>query len=241
MDAHLEIAYWSVVKDLEPAAEIDIAKLQGALPKFLASTGTSAKAGEVIFECLSDIAWYWPAWNGFAKKVGYETLETIAMSISKARPAELLKSVSASELKEICHRLSATYPPRAKKTELITAVLGVGNEGMLTEILQPIRHRLQEIQSDRCRRQMALHMASRILSVAYNAHRYEQLTDPQLLSVRPFWRFVWGGAIDIDAPKVCRKFDGKSLPYHEALQRFPPLPCGYLHCHCRITADGGEH
>lgn len=240
-DAHLEIAYWSVVKELEPAADISVARLQAALPKFLATTGAPAKAGNVIYECLLGMAWYWPAWNDFAKKVGYETLEAIAASTSKMSAAELLKSLSVDELKQVCHDLNATYSPRAKKDELLATARKAGADGAMYNTVQSIRQRIQDSQSDRCRKQMALHMASRILSVAYSAHRYEQLSDPQLLSLRPFWRFVWGGVTDIDAPRACRKFDGKSLPYYEAQQRFPALPCSYLRCGCRVSADREDH
>lgn len=83
-DAHLENAYWLVVKDLEAAPDdILVARLKSALPEFLAASGTSAKAGAVIFNCLSDIAWDWPAWSDFARKVGYESLQAMTTSIAK--------------------------------------------------------------------------------------------------------------------------------------------------------------
>jgi len=84
-------------------------------------------------------------------------------------------------------------------------------------------------------------MASRITRVAYNIHRYEQLNDPDLLKICPFWRFVWGGGTDIDTPKSCRKFNNKKLSHIEAKQVFPVLPCDYLQCGCHIAAESGCH
>lgn len=240
-DAHLEIAYWAVVKDLEAPVDIPVARLNAALPEFLASTGTSAKAGAVIYNCLSDIAWDWPAWSNFAKKVGYESLQEVAISIAKMRPAEVLKSLSVAELKKFSCERNIKQAPRATKDDLVAALLKTaGKDDAILEMVLPFRQRLQEIQSEKCRKQMALHMASRILRVAHNMYRYEQLNDPDLLSVCPIWRFVWGGATDIDAPKSCRKFNNKRLPHHQAKQVFPVLPCDYVNCGCRIVAERGR-
>ncbi len=240
-DKHLEIAYWSVIKDLEAPVDIPVARLKAALPEFLASTGTSAKAGAVIYNRLSDIAWDWPAWNNFAKKVGYESLQNIASSITKMRPAEILESLSVAELKQLCRERNVEQAPRAPKDGLVAALLKGTGKDAIPDMVLPFRQHLQKAQSEKCRKQMALHMASRILTVAHNMYRYEQLNDPDLLKACPFWRFVWGGTTDIDAPKQCRNFNNKRLPHHEAKEVFPVLPCDYLQCGCRIVAESGRH
>jgi hypothetical protein len=240
-DEYLEIAYWSVVKDLEAPVDIPVARLKAALPEFMASTGTPAKAGAVIYNCLSDVAWDWPAWNNFAKKVGYESLQNIASSITKMRPAEILKSLSVAELKLLCLERNVEQAPRAPKDGLVAALLKSTDKDAIPDMVLPFRQHLQKAQSEKCRKQMAFHMSSRILGVAHSMYRYAQLNDPDLLKICPFWRFVWGGVTDIDAPKSCRKFNNNKLPHNEAKQVFPILPCDYLKCGCYIVADSGRH
>lgn len=239
-DTHLEFAYWSVVKDLEAPVDIPVSRLNAVLPEFLGSTGSSAKAGAAIYNCLSDIAWDWPAWNSFAVKVGYDSLQSIATSIAKMRPAEILKSLPVAELKQLCLTRNVEQVPRATKDSLVAALLKATGKDAIQDMVLPFRRNLQEAQNQKCRKQMCLHMASRILNVAYNIHRYEQLNDPELLTLCPCWRFIWGGSTDIDAPKSCRKFNNKTLPHYEAKQVFPSLPCGYLKCSCRIAVEGGH-
>lgn len=236
-DEYLEIAYWSVIKELEAPVDIPVAQLKAALPEFITSTGAPAKAGAVIYNCLSDVAWIWPAWNNFAKRVGHESLQDIASSITKLRPAEILKSLTVAELKQLCIERNVKQTPRASKDDLIAALLKITDKDALLTMVSPFRQHLQKIQSEKCRKQMAFHMASRILGVAYSMHRKEQLNDPDLLKICPFWRFVWGGVTDIDAPKSCRKFNNIKLPHNEAKQVFPDLPCDYLKCGCYIVAD----
>ncbi len=236
-DAHFEIAYWSVVKDIKATVDIPVTRLKIALPEFIAATGAPAKAGAVIYNYLSDIAWDWPAWNDFAKKKGYESLQDIAISIAKMRPVEILKSLSKIELKQLCQEHGIAEVPSAKKDDLVTVLLKTNSKDVITEMVLPFRRSIQNIQNEKCRKQMTLHMASRMLRVAYNMHRYEQLNDQDLLKICPFWRFSWGGSIDIDAPKSCQKFNNKRLPHHEAKQVLPVLPCDYLQCSCSISAE----
>lgn len=239
-DAHLQIAYWSVLKDLEPGADIPVARINAVLPDFLASTGTSAKASAVLSRALSDIAWDWPAWNDFAKKAGYQSLRDIELEVAKLRPTDILKSLSQPELTSLCQERNVTLPSRATKSDLIAGLLKAVAKDDIPELVMPFRRRLKAELEEKYRKRMAVHMASRILLVAHNTHRYEQLNDPELLSVRPNWRFVWGGATDIDAPKACRKFNNKKLPHHQAKEVFPALPCDYLHCACHIVAEGSS-
>lgn len=231
------IAYWSVVKDLEPVDDIPLARLREALSEFLRFTGEPKKAGGVLFECLSGIPWDWPAWGAFAKKAGCESLATIASSVSRMRPAEILKALSLMQLQHLCTARNITRPSRATKELLVGAMLkGVSSEVAL-EIVLPFRQELQDTKNAKCRQEMARFLAYRILSVASNRERLAQLMDPDILSVMPFWKFHWCGHTDIDAPKSCRRFDGTALPHQAAIRTFPTLPCNYLRCSCRLSAD----
>jgi hypothetical protein len=71
---------------------------------------------------------------------------------------------------------------------------------------------------------------------SYAAGRYAQLTDPDLLKKRPFWKYVHNDAVQHprplhqawgNKPVVLRHDD----PWWQS--HFPP--CGWL-CHCRVTA-----
>lgn len=239
-DEHFEIAYWSVVKNLEAPVDIPAARLKAALPEFLASIGIPAKAGAVIYNCLLDIAWDWPAWNEFDRKVGYDSLQDIVTSIAKMRPAEVLKSLSVAELKQLCRERNVEQVSRASKDDLVAALLKASAKDAIPDMVLPFRQHLQKAQSEKCRKQMTLHMASRILKVAHNMYRYEQLNDSSLLKICPSWRFVWGGVTDIDTPKSCQEFNNKTLPHNEAKQAFPVLPCDYLQCGCYIVAESGR-
>lgn len=232
--AHVEAAYWETIKDLVAPVDIPIPLLKAALPEFLTSTGSSSQAGDVLIKALDGIAWDWPAWHDFAKKSGRESLPNIAISIAKMRPAEVLKSLSVAELKQLCQEHQAIPPTRPTKEQTVGALLkSVGKES-IQEVIQPFRQQLQEKHSVKCREQMALHLASRITLIAYHMHHYEQTQS------LPVWRFVWGGATDIDAPKGCRKFNNKRLSISQAKQDFPVLPCDYLHCGCYVVGESGK-
>lgn len=236
-DLHLEIAYWSVLNDLEAPIDIPIEPLKTALPIFLVSTGSSTKASEVIYNCLSNIEWDWPVWNDFAKKLGYNSLQSIDVSISKMEPNEILMTLSATELKQLCREKDLTLTPRTLKSELILKLLEVTGIEASTHMIFLFAKKIRTTQYEKCRKQMAQYITHRILTIAYNMNRYEQLTDPDLLSLCPSWRFVWSGTFDNDAPKSCQKFSNKKFPHYEAMEFFPTLPCEYLKCSCRITAE----
>ncbi|MEF8746670.1 MAG: hypothetical protein V5B31_02175 [Candidatus Accumulibacter propinquus] len=236
-DEHRQMAYWSVVKDLEPAADIPLARLRAAMPEFFRFSGEPKRAGSVLFDCLAGIPWDWPAWETFAKKAGYDSLRTISLAIARMRPAEVLKARSLTQLRDLCTERSITHLSRATKQALIDALMKGASADVAAAIVFPFRQALHEEANEKCRAEMARHLAYRILSVAYNRERLDQLRDPELLSMMPFWKFHWCGHTDIDAPKSCRRFDGKRLEPQAAITTFPELPCSYLRCVCRLSAD----
>lgn len=234
---HLKVAFWSVVNELVPAEDIPEDRMAAAFPDFASSAGAPQKEGDAIWSCLLGIAWDWPAWERFATKAGYETLRSVTESIAKMRPVDVLKTLLVAELKQLCKDRGVEPVPRGPKDDLVKAILKATPKDDVPALLNPYRQRMESSRSDKCRRRMAFFMAVRISSIAYNIGRYEQLTDPDLLELRPCWRFEWGGSIDRDAPKSCRQFHNKVLPVQEAKRVFPALPCDYLQCGCAIVAD----
>jgi len=236
-EEYREIAYWAVVQELEPAADIPLTRLRDALPEFLRNCGDPRKAGGVLFACLSEIPWQWPAWDSFAKKTGHESLSTINLAVSRMRPNEVLKAASLTQLRRLCGERNVIHLSRATKLALVDALLKDTSAEVAAAIVLPFRQLLQREKNDKCRQEMARHMAYRILSVAHARERFDQLSDRELLSVMRFWKFHWCGHTDIDAPKSCRRFDQRKLERQEASVVFPALPCSYLRCTCWISAE----
>lgn len=234
---YLEIAYWAVLKDLEPAAEIPLARLRDALPEFLAAVGDPRKAGRVLFECLAGIAWDWPPWEAFARKTGRDSLKSVSTSLARLPPAEVLAGCSVAQLKALCSARNVKHEARATKQALVDAILRGTTAAAAAAIAQPIRQARLTQALEKCRAEMARNLALRILSVAHGLEETERLADPDLLSVLPLREFHWCGHTDIDAPKACRQFDGKRLFNGVALATFPALPCDYLRCSCWIAAE----
>ena len=72
------------------------------------------------------------------------------------------------------------------------------------------------------------------LSTSYAAGRYRQLTDPELLTRRPYWRYVHAdGVMNPRLQHVA--WNGLTLPHDHPFWKthFPPNGWG---CHCRIVA-----
>jgi uncharacterized protein with gpF-like domain len=71
------------------------------------------------------------------------------------------------------------------------------------------------------------------LSTAYHAGRYEQLTDPDVLSYRPYWRYRHGGSKDPRPEHLA--WDGLVLPADDPFwaTHYPPNGWG---CSCYVEA-----
>lgn len=77
------------------------------------------------------------------------------------------------------------------------------------------------------------------IASSYAAGRWQQLNDPELLAVRPFWRYVHNDSVVSPRPQHKAWGDsGLTLRHDHAfwLTHFPPNGWG---CHCRVTAVRG--
>lgn len=63
---------------------------------------------------------------------------------------------------------------------------------------------------------------------SYGAGRYAQMTDPQVIKARPYWRF--DAVLDSRTSPICKPLNGTTLPADSAWWKdhYPPL-----HHHCR--------
>lgn len=73
------------------------------------------------------------------------------------------------------------------------------------------------------------------LRTAYAAGRYAQLTDPDLLRVRPYWQYLHGGSKDPRPEHLA--WDGMVLPADDPWwsEHYPPNGWG---CSCKVVAVG---
>lgn len=72
------------------------------------------------------------------------------------------------------------------------------------------------------------------LATSYAAGRYQQLTDPELLAVLPYWRYTHADGVLYPRP-LHVAWNGLTLPPAHGFWKthFPPNGWG---CHCRVTA-----
>ena len=77
------------------------------------------------------------------------------------------------------------------------------------------------------------------LATSYAAGRYAQLTDPELLTLRPYWRYKH--ADGVANPRLQHvAWNGLTLPHDHPFWQthFPPNGWG---CHCRVVAVSARH
>lgn len=75
------------------------------------------------------------------------------------------------------------------------------------------------------------------LRTSYAAGRHAQLTDPDLLRVRPYWRYLHGGSADPRPEHL--SWDGLVLPADDPWwnEHYPPNGWG---CSCKVVAVGPD-
>jgi hypothetical protein len=231
---HLEVAFWEVVASLQPA-DIPMAKLDQLKPRLLASLSSGSEvAGKLLCSALSDIEWDWPMWHAWAKRDSCDSIPKIDTRILRLTPCALLDRQSKAELIKLCEIHGVVFRKSAAKKVLIGLLREALSPEDYSALAEPLRGELRQGEHAVCRKEMALRLCSRIASIAHNANRYEQLTDPDFLSIGSHWQFVW--VDDLVTPRACKKFDQMVLPARKAYRVFPHLPCKHLRCSCRITS-----
>ena len=230
----MEIAFWSVVKDVSATVAIPVAVFDEALPIYLGAAGASRKAGAVLFDALSAFDWDWPAWYFYAKKEGYDTISDISTSICDLGANKLLAQLSVPDLRRISVESGVKPHTGVTKAGLVDLLASSSNTAWLGGILDDLRKRQHQVLTTQVRLKMSEFLATRIMSVAHNMYRYEQLRELDADCRGTTWRFVWCGATH-DAPRVCKKFDEVRLPRAQAMRRFPTLPCKFLQCGCYVV------
>jgi len=78
------------------------------------------------------------------------------------------------------------------------------------------------------------------MSTSYAAGRWQQLKDPALLSIRPYWRYVHADGVMHPRP-LHLAWNGLVLPHDDPFWDTHYCPNGWG-CHCRVTsADASEY
>lgn len=72
------------------------------------------------------------------------------------------------------------------------------------------------------------------MATSYAAGRYQQMTEPGYLRLRPFWRYIHDDSV-IHPRELHQQWHGVTLPHDHPFWKiaFPPNGIG---CHCRVTA-----
>src|SRR5471030_1251029 len=78
------------------------------------------------------------------------------------------------------------------------------------------------------------------MSTSYAAGRWQQLKDPALLSIRPYWRYVHADGVMHPRP-LHLSWNGLVLPHDDPFWDTHYCPNGWC-CHCRVTsADANDY
>jgi hypothetical protein len=78
------------------------------------------------------------------------------------------------------------------------------------------------------------------MATSYAAGRYQQLTNPELLKIRPYWKYVHADGVAHPRP-LHLAWNGLVLPYDDEFWDTHYPPNGWC-CHCRVTsADAGDY
>lgn len=76
------------------------------------------------------------------------------------------------------------------------------------------------------------------MSSSYAAGRWQQLHDPDLLKLRPYFTYVHADGVRHPRP-LHLSWNGTTLPHDDVFWQTHSAPNGWL-CHCRITAASGN-
>lgn len=230
-----DAAYWATVKDLTVVGDMPAGLLEDVRPVVLRAMSLgNEQAARVVCEALRRVEWNWSAWPAYAEQAGYSTLDGIAGEVAALGIEDRLGLLARQELVDLCKRAGVKAKARDSRAVMIATLIAGIDESELTRLTdRAVVEHIGELR-DSCLQEMASQLVFRVSRLAHCLERYEQLSDPGLLSLLPNWKFV----CEDGALPRCRNFDGMVLPAGEAEKRFPRLPCDNLGCRCRITAVG---
>lgn len=228
--------YWRVVGTVDAPREALVA----LLPEMRAGhrAGDPRRMQEVLRRHLPDGTWRWPAYEAYVGPRNERDRRAEVCELRRYDLSDFLTSMSVSGLRELYKAYSSpdVKSPGRGKAEIIPALLALLSPEQQTGLLKRLRDEAiaeydQPAPLDY--REMGVLLCRRIATILYAEERYAQLADPDLLSLRPRWRFHWGA----DGAKACRQFNGKTLPKGEAEKSFPSIPCECLECSCYLSAE----
>jgi hypothetical protein len=204
------------------------------------------RLANAILEALGN-AWTWPSAQEHLSCNAHRDRQEEMREINSYTIEDYLSGMKMQALRS----LYARHAPRGKKTftgrgkgAIIQAILDlipVEKRGALLNDwkLEDLRELEQPIKVSHD--QLAWLLAWRLRSLAHAKFRWDQLSDPELLSPCPYWRYVFseGTPYFCDADDVhdetCRKWDGLVLRHDHPFWKthFPPNGWG---CGCWVTA-----
>lgn len=234
-EERLSKAYWLVMSELKGEG-LTLNTLAALEPAFIDALDDSKRAGQLLADVFRGIDWDWPRWHGFAKRNGYSSVSDIAADAQAQSLNALLNKALKADLVALGASLNIALPKSNSKSEMINSLMALPPEqfGTWVESARLNRHATE---ADKLHRDMGRFVAVRISYLANQEQHYEQCTDPEVLILHPYWRFICPNDMPTPAPKRCRDLDQKVLPAAQAMKKFPKIPCDRLDCQCRFTTQ----
>ena len=231
----LQAAFGLVVAELQGPPEV-VQRLQAGRDELLQLLGNTREAGQWVARALSGLDWDWPRWHSCVRDSFLDLTTPPALKAQAAQMSagEALGMLTVKQLKELLREHGAVSPAKAKKPDVLDAVLNLPSHALQREADVQIARWL-EAELLACHREMGTAISGRICHIAHERLRLRQRSEPGFLALRPHWEFVCEEpSFGFEKSRACQKLHGKVLPAAEAMKVFPLLPCDRLGCGCRI-------
>ncbi len=221
-------AYWIVMNELrgEGLRREMLEQLESAV---LHPDGCSDPVAE-LYKAFGDVQWYWPRWNEQCDDL-YGGGEPVPEYTPPPTDLEILMSFKKDELLQMAATAGAVARKSSTKPVIASALLAI-EPAALEALVAPYRRPVHLAALRKKRQWMAKSLFSRIDAIALEREKREEHFSPEWLRWHPYVGFVCGSD---NAPRKCKKLNGKMLLATEAKVQFPELPCDRIDCWCRTV------
>lgn len=228
-------AYWAVMSELQGEG-ITSDLLLELKPKILEALNDPRRCASELVKRLDGLSCNWPRWNSHARRQGYDTAKDVNQLSAEASLESLLNGTLKADLVALGREGGVALKESMNKAAMVERLLEMAPEHLECWEFEK-RKSIKDKGLKKVEREMAEALIRRISTVAHEARYLEQMSDPDVVQLHPYWRFICSSDIGPKAPKKCRDMDQLVLPMAEAMKAFPKLPCARLDCQCRFTSQ----
>jgi hypothetical protein len=234
-EGRLAAAYWAVMSELQGEG-ITSDLLLELKPKILATLNDPRRCASELVKKLDGLSCNWPRWNSHARRQGYDTAKDVNQLSAEASLESLLNGTLKADLVALGREGGVALKESMTKAAMVKRLLEMSPEHLECWEFEK-RESIKDKGLKKVEREMAEALIRRISTVAHEARHLEQMSDPDVVQLHPYWRFICPSDIGPKPPKKCRDMDQKVLPAAEAMKTFPKIPCERLDCQCRFTTQ----